>query len=76
VIAQANANLSRALHKMDAAGYTPVAVHKDAVYRKRQDSERKRAVARVSLRWPLPAGAYAACSTAHTAPHRSWNRRR
>jgi len=32
VIAQANANLSRALHKMDAAGYTPVAVHKDAVY--------------------------------------------
>ncbi len=43
---------------------------------KRQDSERKRAVARVSLRWPLPAGAYAACSTAHTSPHRSWNRRR
>jgi len=32
VIAQANANLSRALHKMDMAGYTPVAVHKDAVY--------------------------------------------
>jgi len=32
VIAQANANLSRALHKMDLAGYTPVAVHKDAVY--------------------------------------------
>ncbi len=32
VIAQANANLSRALHKMDRAGYTPVAVHKDAVY--------------------------------------------
>ncbi len=32
VIAQANANMSRALHKMDAAGYTPVAVHKDAVY--------------------------------------------
>jgi len=31
VIAQANANLSRALHKMDAAGYMPVAVHKDAV---------------------------------------------
>jgi len=31
-LAQANANLSRALHKMDAAGYTPVAVHKDAVY--------------------------------------------
>jgi len=32
IIAQANANMSRALHKMDAAGYTPVAVHKDAVY--------------------------------------------
>ncbi len=32
ILAQANANLSRALHKMDAAGYTPVAVHKDAVY--------------------------------------------
>jgi len=32
IIAQANANLSRALHKMDMAGYTPVAVHKDAVY--------------------------------------------
>jgi len=32
VIAQANANLSRALHKMDRDGYTPVAVHKDAVY--------------------------------------------
>ena len=32
IIAQANANLSRALHKMDRDGYTPVAVHKDAVY--------------------------------------------
>jgi len=32
ILAQANANLSRALHKMDQAGYTPVAVHKDAVY--------------------------------------------
>jgi len=32
VIAQANANMSRALHKMDRDGYTPVAVHKDAVY--------------------------------------------
>ncbi len=32
ILAQANANLSRALHKMDLAGYTPVAVHKDAVY--------------------------------------------
>jgi len=32
ILSQANANLSRALHKMDAAGYTPVAVHKDAVY--------------------------------------------
>jgi len=46
------------------------------VARKRQDSERKRAVARTSLRWPLPDGPYAACSTAHTSPHRSWNRRR
>ncbi len=44
--------------------------------RKRQDSERKRAVARVILRLPLPAVAYAACSTAHTSPHRSRNRRR
>jgi len=43
---------------------------------KRQDSERKRAVARVGLRWLLPAVAYAACSTAHTSSHRSWNRRR
>jgi len=32
ILAQANANLSRALHKMDLAGYTPVAVHKDCVY--------------------------------------------
>jgi hypothetical protein len=32
IIAQANADLSRALHKMDRDGYTPVAVHKDAVY--------------------------------------------
>ncbi len=32
ILAQANANLSRALHKMDVAGYTPVAVYKDAVY--------------------------------------------
>ncbi len=32
ILAQANANLSRALHRMDQAGYTPVAVHKDAVY--------------------------------------------
>jgi len=32
IIAQANANMSRALHKMDRDGYTPVAVHKDAVY--------------------------------------------
>ncbi len=44
--------------------------------RKCQDSERKRAVARVSLRWPLPDDPYAACNTAHTSPHRSWNRRR
>jgi len=32
VISQANANMSRALHKMDGAGYKAVAVHKDAVY--------------------------------------------
>lgn len=32
ILAQANANLSRALHKMDRDGYTPVAVHKDCVY--------------------------------------------
>jgi len=46
----------------------------EARRRKRQDSERKRAVARTSLRWPLPDGPYAACSTAHTSPQRSWNR--
>jgi len=44
--------------------------------RKRQDSERSWAVVRVSLRWPLPDGIYAACSSARTAPHCSWNRRR
>ncbi len=43
---------------------------------KRQDWERNRAVARVSLPWPLPDGAYAACSTAHTSPHRSTKSRR
>jgi len=43
---------------------------------KRQDSERSWAVVRVSLRWPLPDGIYAACSSARTAPHCSWNRRR
>jgi len=32
ILAQANANLARALHKMDREGYTPVAVHKDVVY--------------------------------------------
>jgi len=32
VISQANANMERALHKMEVAGYRPVAVHKDAVY--------------------------------------------
>jgi len=42
----------------------------------RQDSERKRAEARVSSWWPLPAVAYAACSSVHTAPQRSWNKRR
>jgi len=44
--------------------------------RKRQDSERNRAAMRVSLRRHLPDVAYAACSTAHTSPHRSWNKRR
>jgi len=44
--------------------------------RKRQDSERKRAAVRVSLRCPWPDRAYAAGNSAHTAPHRSWNRRR
>lgn len=43
---------------------------------KRQDSERKRAMARVILWWPRLDDAYAACSTAYTSPHRSWNRRR
>jgi len=37
----------------------------------RQDSERKWAVVRVSLRCYQLDGAYAACSTAHTSPHRS-----
>jgi len=32
LLAQANANLSRTLHKMEAEGQTPVAVHKDCVY--------------------------------------------
>ncbi len=32
VISQANANMTRALHKMEGAGYKAVAVHKDAVY--------------------------------------------
>jgi len=41
----------------------------------RQDSERNRAVACVSLPWLGPDGAYAACSTAHTSPHRSWKSR-
>ncbi len=42
----------------------------------RQEWERKRAVARDGLRSDLPDGAYAACSSAHTSPHRSWNRHR
>jgi len=46
----------------------------DIVDRKRQDSERKRTVAHVSLWLPLSSITYAACNTAHTAPHRSWNR--
>ncbi len=32
VISQANTNMERALHKMEADGYRPVAVHKDAIY--------------------------------------------
>jgi len=32
VISQANANMERALHKMEADGHRPVAVHKDAIY--------------------------------------------
>jgi len=46
------------------------------VARMRQDSERKPAVARASLRCCPSDLAYAACSTPHTATHRSWNRRR
>ena len=42
----------------------------------RQDSERNRTVARASLRWCPPDRAYAACSSAHTSPHRSWKSRR
>ncbi len=53
-----------------------IAVLSARVKGKRQDSERKRAVAHVTLQWPQPDVAYAACSTAHTSPHRSWNRRR
>ena len=45
-------------------------------HRMRQDSERSQARERVSLRWVSSDRAYAACSTAHTAPQRSWNRRR
>ncbi len=44
--------------------------------RMRQDSERNRAMVRVGWRWPQPDVAYAACSTVHTSPHRSWKRRR
>ncbi len=42
----------------------------------RQDSERNRTVARASLRWCPPDRAYAACSSAHTSPHRFWKSRR
>ena len=42
-------------------------------FRKRQDWERNRSMARVSLWWSRPDRTYAACSSAHTAPHRSWN---
>jgi len=44
--------------------------------RKRQDSERNRAVTCVSPRWPLHDVAYAASSTAHTSLHRSTKSRR
>jgi hypothetical protein len=42
----------------------------------RQDSERNHAVGRVSLQAADLILSYAACSTAHTSPQRSWNRRR
>jgi len=44
--------------------------------RKRQDSEHNRADEGRGTPWCLLDLAYAACSTAHTSPHRSWNRRR
>jgi len=40
----------------------------------RQDSERKGTVTRVRPQYDPSALAYAACSSAHTSPHRSWNR--
>jgi len=43
---------------------------------KRQGSERKRAVAHARPPCGLADGAYAACGTTHTSPHRSWNRQR
>lgn len=42
----------------------------------RQDSERTQALARTRSSFPGFDRAYAACSTAHTAPQRSWSRRR
>jgi len=44
--------------------------------RMRQLSERNQAGARTCLRCCSRDNAYAACSSAHTSPHRSWNRRR
>ncbi len=44
--------------------------------RKRQDSERTQALARISPSFPSVDRCYAACNTAHTSPHRSWNKRR
>ena len=42
----------------------------------RQESERIEALARISPPSPGLDRCYAACSSAHTSPHRSWNRRR
>ncbi len=62
----------------DAQEHAPedIAAHLARSKRMRQDSERKRAVAHVRLRGHLPDLAYAACSTAHTSPHRSAKSRR
>ena len=57
----------------------PRPVHPDTrhdLHRKRQDSERTQALARIGLSFPGFDRAYATCSTAHTSSHRSWNRQR